>query len=661
MTTFKNPSTTNKRSLALIFLAWVLLQLGGLFSPGLLDDVDSIYIQIGREMLQRHDFVTPTIDGIRFFDKPPLMYWLAAGSMKLFGVHDWAGRLPLALGVLALLFATYALANHFFRAISPAEAPDRAGLYAALAMATSVGPYLYTRFFIPDMLVTLWMVLSVYLFLVAIDRVTDNTPERPQSAWLPMLGFGVVLALSLLTKGLIGIVFPVAFAALYLVLTRQLRLLPRLCLPGSLATFLLVALPWHILAALRNPAIAMPAGVGLPPRAGWAWFYLYNEHFARFLGKRIPHDYGNVPRPLFWLLLFLWLLPWAAFLPAAIRDAIATLRATPLSTPLRFDSDPNAGPFPNAAARDRSHEAAIALLLWAGIVLGFFTLSYRQEYYHLPALPALAILVAGLLAAADRKPLTRDEFVATLFANPTRAARQVLFAARWFLLPFGTVLFLICGYFAITAPTPGPGQTVSLLLTQNPEKYDLSLGHVYDLTGAAMGFFRGPLITVALGMLALGPIAYFIRRRGRNYAATLTIAGGMTAVLLAAHSGIERFYPILGSKELALEIEHRRHPGDKLMIDGWMTWGSTLIFYTGQQVSLVNGHIYGPWFGSFWPDSPKIFEDDDSLHRLWTQPQRIFLLSFDAKRITDLQRFGPVYILASDGGKWVLSNQPDRR
>src|SRR6202034_541276 len=83
-------------SIAALAAAWLVLQIGGLFTPGLLDDVDSVYIQIAREMLQRHDFVTPTIDGIRFFDKPPLMYWMAAGSMRLFGIHDWAARPPRA-------------------------------------------------------------------------------------------------------------------------------------------------------------------------------------------------------------------------------------------------------------------------------------------------------------------------------------------------------------------------------------------------------------------------------------------------------------------------------------------------------------------------------------------------------------------------------------
>ena len=80
------------------------------------------------------------------------MYWLAAGSMHVFGVHDWAARLPLALLTLALLLATYALGMRLFAEISPATHPDRGALYAALALATGIGPYLYTRFFIPDIL-----------------------------------------------------------------------------------------------------------------------------------------------------------------------------------------------------------------------------------------------------------------------------------------------------------------------------------------------------------------------------------------------------------------------------------------------------------------------------------------------------------------------------
>jgi 4-amino-4-deoxy-L-arabinose transferase-like glycosyltransferase len=700
------PHRWRTSSLALIVSFWAILQLGGIFTPGLLDDVDSVYIQIAREMLQRHDFVTPTIDGIRFFDKPPLMYWMAAGSMHLFGIHDWAARLPLALGVLALLLAVYALGIRFYPGTqlppsaqdpSPCAQQDRGGLYAALAMATAIGPYLYTRFYIPDILIALWMTLSVHLFLIALDRVSSsdhpNTvilsgarsaqPKDPEglrrattarpfpsapSALLPCLAFAAVTALNLLTKGLIGVIFPLGFVLLYLAFTRQLSLLRKLHLIPSTLVFLAIAAPWHILAAIRNPPIPMPAGVGLPAHAGWAWFYLYNEHIARFLGKRIPHDYGQVPIPIFWALLLLWLLPWVAFLPAALLDTYRTLRSRHTSDTeanFRFDSDANfshqnpgaphlasemwVSTTPSAAFTDRRREASLACLLWAGIILGFFTLSSRQEYYHLPALPALALLVGGLLSAADASLSPR-----------INAVKQAQRGSLYFLVPLGTLLFLLCGYFALTAPTPHPGLTLNDVLSRNPTLYDLSLGHVFDLTGEAMGFFRGPLLTVALCMLALGPIAYIVRKRN-TFAANLLIATAMAGVLLAAHEGLVRFYPILGSKGLAQAIDAQYHPGDLILIDGELTSGSTLIFYTPQSaapVYLVNGHVNGPWFGSFYPDAPHIFLDNAQLAHLWSGPRRIFLLTYHPQaRTTDLSPYAPVHTFATAGGKTILTNR----
>lgn len=657
-------------SLLLILLPWLILQFGGLFSPGLLDDVDSIYIEIAREMLLRHDFVTPTLDGIRFFDKPPLLYWMAAGSMRVFGVHAWAARLPLALGVLALLLAVYALGIRLFASVSPAAHPDRAGLYAAWATGISIGPYLYTRFYIPDILVALWMTLAVHLLLLALERL-----EGGRSALLPSLGFAAVTALNVLTKGLIGLVFPVGFALLYLLWTRRLRDLTRLhLLPATLA-FLAIAAPWHILAALRNPPVPMPSGVGLPARAGWAWFYLYNEHVARFLQRRIPHDYGQIPVPLFWLLLLLWLIPWTAFLPAAVLDAVSTLRR-PLRQRLQFDSDAGFDPlslFEASAATNRRREAARSLLLWALLILGFFTLSSRQEYYHLPALPALALLVGGLLARADVRSQPLSHYATAPPDDPSdesdsaRTRRQTLAGARWFLLPLGFLLCLLCGYFALTAPHPPPGATLSSLLHSNPDLYNLSLGHVFDLTGRAMGLFRRPLATVALGMFLLGPVSYNLRRMGQTYNANLWLAGAMTLVLLGVHGGLVRFYPILGSKGLGEAINQARaaqlqkaahpQPTDVIAIDGELTSGSTLLFYTQEPVYLVNGRVNGPWFGSFWPDAPHIFLNDADLHHLWAGPRHVFLLTYHPRqRETDLAPCGKVLTLAQEGGKTILTN-----
>ncbi len=590
---------------------WLVLHLGCLFSPGLLDDVDSIYIEVAREMNLRHDYVTPYVDGIRFFDKPPLMYWMAAGSMRVFGPYDWAARLPLSLCVLGLFFAVYALGKRLFG--------ERGGFYAALAMCTSLGPYLFTRFYIPDILNALWMTLGVHLFLIALDRVREH-----RSALIPMVWFAVVMALNLLTKGLIGIVFPIGFVVLYALLTRQVRALRRMHLLLSEAVFCIVALPWHLLAALRNPAIAMPAGMGLPARAGWFWFYVVNEHFQRFRGLRIPHDYGQLPIPLFWAMFVLWLMPWSVFLPAALTQYARVWRARPVET------------------FKRKH-AALALVLWAGMVLGFFTLSSRQEYYSLPALPALALMAGGVMAAAQ--------------SGDARARRSMLLWTKWLLLPACVLIATICGVLGAIAPSARAGTDVSEVLTSNPDQYNLALGHMHDLTARAMGFFRAPLLGVVLGMLIVGPLVLVLRRRGRDLQANLTMAAGMVIVLLSVHSGLARFYPIIGSKGLAKQVARVVQPADGVWLDGELTSGSTMLFYTRHPLVLVNGRVNGPWFGSFWPDAPPIFADEAALERAWAGPQRIFLLTYEENRVAGLSRFGPTHVFASSGGKLVLVNR----
>jgi hypothetical protein len=459
---------------------------------------------------------------------------------------------------------------------------------------------------------------------------------------LPCLAFAAVTALNLLTKGFIGLIFSIGFVFFYLAIARQLRLLPRFHLIPSTLLFLAIAAPWHILAALRNPAIAMPAGMGLPAHAGWAWFYLCNEHIARFFSHRIPHDYGQVPIPLFWLLAAIWIFPWVTFLPGAIRGHIRDLRA-------------------RAYASADQYRAALTLLLWTALVMAFFTVSARQEYYSLPALPALALMVGGLLACADRNH-SATEPGAPYLASEMWACRSALAWHRWLLVPFGSLCATIALFFAITAPHTDPHTDIATLLTQGGD-YNLSLSHLFDLTGPAMGLFRGPLILFGLSMVTIGPLTYLLRRGGRAYAANLALAAGSACLLLCMHEGLVRFYPTLGSKGLAEAIlaDQRQHPrpDDLILIDGELTAGSTLLVYTGEPVHLVDGRINGPWFGSFWPDAPQIFETDASLDRLWAGPQRIFLLTYHPdERTPDLSRFGPVHVLVAAGGKSVLTNQP---
>ena len=636
-------------SVGLICLLWAVLHIGGLWSPGLLDDVDSIYIEVAREMLGRHDFVTPVVDGIRFFDKPPLMYWAAAGSMRVFGQYDWAARLPLALATLALLLATYGLGLRLFAQTSPTghldtpDNPDRGAFYAALALGTAIGPYLYTRFFIPDILLTLWMVLGVHLFLIGLERARLHgfRSETRQAFWssasplLPMAGFAAVLAANVLTKGLIGLVLPLGFVVLYMAFSRQIHLLPRLYPAATILIFLLLAAPWHILVALRNPAIPLPPGLGLPSHGGWAWFYLYNEHIARFLSRRIPHDYGQVPLLAFWALAALWIFPWVAFLPSAVLGQVRQLRSP-------------------STTSSRQHEAALTCLLWTSVVLGFFSFSARQEYYSLPALPALALVIGGYLASADaanREPDRETKRAATLRSY------------TYFLLPLTIACAAIAIYLAIAAGHVDARTDVTDLLANDRSGYNLSLGHMFDLTQRAMGLFRGSLAVFAIAMLGIGPASWWLRHSSRAHAANLTLAASAAVLLLAIHGGLARFYPKLGSKALADAIvrEQTLHPrpDDLILIDGELTDGSTLLFYCRQPVHLVDGRVNGPWYGSFWPDAPPIFETAQRLHQQWASQRRLFLLTPNARaRTEDLLPFGEVHPIAQAGGKVILSNEP---
>ncbi len=284
--------------LALIAL-WAVIYMAGLSRPPLLDDVDTIHAEAAREMLLRHDWVTLYTNGFRYLEKAPLIYWSLAASYRIFGIGDWSTRLPLMLGVLALVFATYHLGRYAYG--------EAGGLYAGVALVTSLGLFIFTRFLIPEVLVALWLTLGYYFFLRSLEE------ERPSH--LACWGFAATCALNVLTKGLIGLVFPAGAIGLYLLLTGNLRRLLKLRLVSSTLVFFAIAAPWHILAALRNPAQGQARG--------FLWFYFINEHVMRFLNKRVPPGYDTVPLAIFWGLLLAWLLPWSVFLPQTLRDVPA--------------------------------------------------------------------------------------------------------------------------------------------------------------------------------------------------------------------------------------------------------------------------------------------------------------------------------------------------
>ena len=209
-------------------------------------------------MIERNDWVTLHVNGVRYLEKAPLLYWLVAISYRIFGVNQFAVRLPTVLAVVLLAWMIYLFGCWAYG--------ERAGLYAAAISASCVGMFLFTRIMIPEALLTLWFIVAHYCFLRAFFGVGNEKNFY--------YGVYVAAALAVLTKGLIGIVFIGVPTFLFLLLTRNLSELKNARLLTGPLLFLAIAAPWHMLAGLRNDR--------------FFWFYFVNEHFLRFLGKHQP-------------------------------------------------------------------------------------------------------------------------------------------------------------------------------------------------------------------------------------------------------------------------------------------------------------------------------------------------------------------------------------
>jgi 4-amino-4-deoxy-L-arabinose transferase-like glycosyltransferase len=580
---------------------WLLLYASfTLFRPPLLDDADSVHAEVAREMVVRHDWITLYANGIRYLEKAPLLYWSMATSFTLFGPEDWAARLPLAIYALALFLTVYFTGRRMF-------ASDAAGFYAALILVTSFGIFIYSHILLPDVIVCLWLSLSMLMFWISLHQ---PRPSRA-TAW----GFAAACALNVLTKGFIGIVFPLGIVFVFLLLNRNMGHLRRWHPLSSLVVFLVIAVPWHIAAGIANPSQGQVRG--------FFWFYFINEQVLRYLNRRVPRDYDTVPLLLFWGLLGIWLMPWIAFVFKAI-------------VPIRVRSSLRRVQLPG-------HDQAWNLLgIWAAFVMVFFSFSTRQEYYSLPALPPLALMIGGWLNR-EEKCHARD---------PRRIAGRRI-AIVLFLL--GSVGSAMAAYLAIRGRPPAPGTDISTLLTQNPGDYALSLGHFLDLSTRTMGAFRLPLILVALALTA-GTFGNMILRsinliRIGNYA----LVTMMVVFLIAAHIALVTFSPVLSSKALADAIRPRLQAGDVVEINGEYEAGSTLGFYLRRQVRILNGRSSDLWYGSLFNDAPHLFDDQASFWQSWSGPRRIFLW-------TPLGQVPPLpgrsYTIATSGGKEILSNQP---
>ncbi len=598
-------------ALAVVFLA---VYVGSMFTPGLLDDADSTHAEAAREMVVTGDYVTLHINGVRYLEKPPLPYWLVAICYKILGVNEFSTRLPMVLSVMLLGVLAFCWGRRAFG--------ERTGIYGGLFVFTCAGVYLFTRVLIPDVLLSLLIAAALYFFLTALER--DAAPWRWYSGY-------AMMALGVLTKGLIALVFPCGAAFFFLLVTGEWRRWREFRLISGLALFLAIAAPWHILAGLRNP--------GTPDHHGFFWFYFVNEHYLRFLGKRYPRDYSKLPAMLYWTLHLVWLFPWSLYLPAAVTAAVRAWRSR-RANPERVESG-------ERRLSDFASRTRLLCWIWAGVVLVFFAVSTNQEYYTFPAYLPLLLLLADGVAQCEQ----------------TECERRV--RAGWLTTSAG--LLAVIGVAASTALLIGLWKSRNLpfeadignvLGKQDLNAYTLSMSHILDLSYASFAALRLPA-ALAAAVLLLAPFTSFILRVfRRHYSATWVLGAGLAVFLVAAHIALGRFGPYLSSKQLAQEIAARARPEDKVMIYGDQAFGSSLLFYLRRPIDLVEGRTTSMWFGSTFADAPKIYLSDADLQRDWAGSGRVFLFvpPYEKARVDEL--LPAKFVIAELSGKYVYSNQP---
>ena len=265
----------------------------GIGSISLLDPDEGMYGAIAREMAEKGDWITPHFNGVRYLEKPPLYFWLTAITISLFGPSEWAVRLWSALPALGTALLVWRLGRLLYGGPS--------GLLSAIILLTSVGVFRYTRVAATDSLLVFSLALSLYGFVRAVQ---DKNPGDKSVRFGPFL-FYLGMALGVLSKGLVGGLFPLLIAGLYLWFSGDRIAVKEMQLKWGVVLLLALVLPWHFLAGWIN--------------RGFFEFYVLDNQFLRFFSSRgFIEDDVPVSTIAFVALTFIWFFPWSTvtrFLP----------------------------------------------------------------------------------------------------------------------------------------------------------------------------------------------------------------------------------------------------------------------------------------------------------------------------------------------------------
>ena len=342
------------------------------------------YAEIAREMAVTGDWITPRLNGIKYFEKPPLQYWATAAAYRTFGEHEWTARLwPAVTGFAGILLVFFAGGRLF---------GIGAGFCASLILASSAGYVASAHFNSLDMGLAFFVTATLLAYLLA-----QRPDATPLSNRLWTLAAWAAAALAVLSKGLIGVVIPAGVLAIYVVLQRDFGRLRGLHWGTGITVFLLIAAPWFVLVQLANPEFAR--------------FFFVHEHFERFL--TIVHRRVE-PWWFFFPILAIGMLPWLTLLPQAVARAWRVQEQRTAFQPGRF------------------------LVIGSVFILAFFSASHSKlPGYILPMCPLLALLIGSKLADMRPRELSWHLVPILLFAVliTVLAPRAITLAKREELVP----------------------------------------------------------------------------------------------------------------------------------------------------------------------------------------------------------------------------------
>jgi uncharacterized membrane protein len=346
--------------LTVVFGSAFFLLLGRI---GLIEPDEGRYAEIPREMLERNDFITPTLNYVAYFEKPPLHYWLTALSFKLFGLNEFAARFVGVLtGLLTVLLVYYTARTLWGR---------REAIFSTLVLGTSTGFLVQSRINMTDMTLTFCLSAALCCFMMA--------AEKKQHKGYYYHLFYLACGLAILAKGLIGIVFPLGIIFFYMLFNRRWQLLREMRLLSGIPLLLAVTVPWFVLVSLRNQ--------------DFAGFFFIHEHLERFLTT--AHDRYQ-PFWFFVPIFLLTMLPWSFYAFRALAHGVRT----------RFQQD---------------RDPRFFLVVWVLFIFIFFSASHSKLVpYILPIFPPIAMLIgvmfAGFMADSEVKnPVeTENRFLAPI-------------------------------------------------------------------------------------------------------------------------------------------------------------------------------------------------------------------------------------------------------